>query len=333
MALSPELGLCMLAIAARTGMNPTPLCELPVDCLQRHPLKSNRKLLVSYKRRGNATHIQALRKNSDIQVIKTVLPDVEAIVDTVKRRNAPVRAKKTEDPGWLFVYETRDKRTFGSAAVFNQVGLAKATSDWCQRHDLRDDAGNPLRLNVMRLRKTFENRIWELSGQDPFVTAKLSGHSLKVSNDHYLEAPKDAEKDFRFLGEVLTKELLSQPSVRSLPSENTPVSKCRDTLHGQFAPKARGEHCTNFLACVRCRSFVVTEDDLWRLFSYYWLLVSERNRIGSHKWSRYYAHIVRIIDRDIAPQFDSAVVHAARQRAKDQPHPFWKTWDQLETAL
>jgi hypothetical protein len=121
-------------------------------------------------------------------------------------------------------------------------------------------------VNLMRLRKTFENRIWMLSGQDPIATARLGGLSLKVSNDHYLEAPPEAEKNFRLLGEVLTRELLDTPEVVTLPAENTPVSQCRDSLNGQFAPHANGERCTNFLACVRCRSFVVTEDDLYRGF-------------------------------------------------------------------
>ena len=63
---SEELAVCLLAIAARTGINPTPALELLTDCLQPHPIKSDRYVLVSFKRRGNATHIQSLRRAADV---------------------------------------------------------------------------------------------------------------------------------------------------------------------------------------------------------------------------------------------------------------------------
>jgi integrase len=330
---SDELAVCMLGIAVRSGINPVPLVELSTNCIQPHPIKHDRKLLVSHKRRGGNTHIQPLRKSSDVALLKTVMLDVDTVVELVRRRNAGVRAKSGQYNDRLFVYESRDPGTYGEVGGFNRDMLGKRISHWVKRHGLLDDSGKPLRLNTMRLRKTFENRIWMLSGRDLIVTAKLGGHSLKVSSDHYLAAPPEAEKQFRLMGEVLTRELLEDPKVTALPAENTPVSKCRDSLNGQFAPHRNGEHCTNFLACVRCRSFVVTQDDLWRLYSFYWLLVHEREHIGSRKWSRYYGHIIRIIDREIAPRFAPEVVEAARRKARENPHPFWLHRDQLEDAV
>lgn len=61
-----ELTVCLLAVAARTGLNPAPLVELPVDCLQPHPLKADRRLMISFKRRGKNTHIQSLKKSEDV---------------------------------------------------------------------------------------------------------------------------------------------------------------------------------------------------------------------------------------------------------------------------
>lgn len=328
---SNELVVCMLAVAVRSGINPMPLIELSPDCIQPHPIKPDRKLLVSYKRRGNATHIQPLRKSTDVALLKTVMMDVDAIVDLVRRRNAEVRTHSGQYGDRLFVYVSRTTNK-GKVCVFNLGMLRRHISQWTDRHGLLDDSGKPLRLNVMRLRKTWENRIWTLSGQDPIVTARLGGHSVEVSNNHYLEAPPEAEKQFRLMGEVLTKDLLDNPGVARLPAENTPVSKCRDSLNGQFAPHENGKHCTNFLACVRCRSFVVTEDDLFRLYSFYWLLVHERSHIGARRWSRYFGHIIRIIDNEIGPRFAPEVVQAARCKAKENPHPFWRHRDQLEEA-
>jgi len=324
----------MLAIAARSGMNPAPLIELSVDCISKHPLKADRKLLVSYKRRGNATHIQALRKSENLELVKTVMPDVEVIIEAVIKRNEVLRTQSRDYSAHLFVYKSRSSNKSGrELSVMTSGVISQIIKTWINKYELKDDNGSRLRLNIMRLRKTFENRMYELSGQDPWVTAKMGGHSLKVSNDYYLEAPKEAEKNFRFMGEALTKELLSTPKLSALPSENTPVSKCRDSLNGQFAPHDKAEHCTNFLACVRSRSFVVTEEDLWRLFSFYWLLVYERSQIGSRKWDRFFSHIIRIIERDIVPQFDVDSIEAAKVKAKEQPHPFWQNREQLEIVI
>ncbi|MEQ9130875.1 MAG: hypothetical protein RLO11_00620 [Salinisphaeraceae bacterium] len=325
-----ELVVCLLAIAARTGINPTPALELLTDCLQPHPIKADRYVLVSTKRRGNATHIQSLRRAADIEAMVTALPDVARIIDLVRQRNAELR-QASRYPASLFVYVSRGGVSAGRRARLSKEMLSKGIAKFLERHDLRDADGKPLKLNVMRLRKTFENRLFSLSGQDPFLTAKLGGHTPKVSNDHYLEAPATAERDWHLMGEVRTEELLSHGKALPLPTQNTPVAQCRDTLHGHLAPK-NGEHCQKFLACFRCRSFVVTGDDLYRVFSLYWMLVGMRERMGASAWKRVYGHIIRIIDREIAPRFDAELVAIQRQRAKVDPHPFWCDPELLEGA-
>jgi hypothetical protein len=114
-------------------------------------------------------------------------------------------------------------------------------------------------------------------------------------------------------------------------ADNTPVGKCRDPLNGDRSPK-NGEPCTDFLNCFRCRSCVITGDDLYRLFSFYWLIIKERNEIGVRSWGKVYAHIIRIIDRQIAPKFPPGQVEAAKAKAKDSPHPFWRSRELLEVS-
>jgi len=324
-----DLSVCVLGIAARTGLNTTPILELPLNCLQSHPLKLDRRLLVSYKSRGNSTRIQSLRKSDDLEIFRTVMMDVTQIIDVITVRNAEVRAK-CFTPELLFVFERTDNsdKSQRSTSKISSSNLMTAIKIFVERFHLVNDDGVPLVLNVMRLRKTFENRIWELSGQDPFITAALGGHSMKVSNDHYLDAPEESEENWRMMGEIRVAELLEKGRVAAHSVENTPIAGCKDSRHGHRAPK-NGEHCSDFLNCFRCRSFVVTGDDLYRLFSFYWLLVSERELIGAQQWSRYYAHIVRIIDRQIAPQFDAVKVQAAREKSRNVPHPFWRNREQL----
>lgn len=325
---SQELAICLLAIAARTGINPTPARELLTDCLQPHPIKADRYVLVSFKRRGNATHIQSLRRAADIESMVSALPDVARIIDLVCERNVTPR-KASNYPELLFVYESRGVTNTGETCRLTHQTLTSGIKAFLDRHQITDADGEPLKLNVMRLRKTFENRLFTLSGQDPFLTARLGGHTPKVSDNHYLEAPESAEKDWRLMGETRTEELLNHGKAVPLPTQNTPVARCLDTLNGERAPK-NGEHCQKFLACFRCRSFVVTGDDLYRVFSLYWALIQVRQKMGGSAWKRVYGHIIRIIDQEITPQFGAELVSIQRQRAKVDPHPFWRDPERLE---
>ena len=137
-----------------------------------------------------------------------------------------------------------------------------------------------------------------------------------------------AEKNWKFMGVALTRELLSATLGAT---EKTPTGGCTDTKAGQFAPKRDGATCMNFLDCVRCRNYVVTGDDLYRLFSFYWRIYSERGRMDKRKWERHYAHIVRLIERDVVQvgmqkrAFTHSEVTDARERARIDPHPFWSS--------
>jgi len=201
-------------------------------------------------------------------------------------------------------------------------GLCTSLKKFSTKKRLRADDGKQLSISISRIRKTFINKAWEISGNNPLVASKIGNHSLKVMTDYYLEPPPESERKFTMLGEVLTEEL--KEGDLNKVSEPTPVSRCSDPIAGQFAPNKKGALCSNFLACVRCRSFVVTKDDLYRLFSFYWQVVRTRRKVGSKKWNRYFSHIVRVIDKEIAPKFPIEIITEQKQIAKESPHPFWK---------
>tara|TARA_R110001583_G_scaffold42169_5_gene134115 strand:- start:3509 stop:5107 length:1599 start_codon:yes stop_codon:yes gene_type:complete len=333
-ALEPSgyfLTCCLLAIALRTGRNTTPLLEMSLDCLRDHPLKENRKLLVVYKRRARNTNQVSLRLPESIEAITTVLPDVVTIIESVIRKSEHLREHSDLDTSqYVWIYQSSRRKDCGALTTLNDQTICQNVKKIVEKHGLEDTDGNPLQVNVSRLRATFVNRIWKLSGNDPIITAKLGGHTPKVSNDHYLQATPEMQRDHKFLGDVMIQELMS--GTLGKHADNTPVGKCRDPMNGEKAPK-NGDYCTDFLGCFRCRSCVITGDDLYRLFSFYWLIIKERNEIGPRHWGKVYAHIIRIIDRQIAPQFSKEQVETERAKAKDDPHPFWRNRELLEASL
>jgi hypothetical protein len=66
------------------------------------------------------------------------------------------------------------------------------------------------------------------------------------------------------------------------------------------------------------------ESDLYRLYSFYWLILVERASIGKKRWKRLYGWVVREIDNGIAPNFSEKVVAEAKALAKSNPHPMWR---------
>lgn len=322
-----DLTICVLSIGISTGMNPTPVLSLPTDCLQPHPLKGNLRLLVAFKRRGNATLVVSLRQSEDIALLRTVKLHVADTIDMIIERNAAQRMHYS-NPNHLLVFQSGSERNNRAIRPLTANNLREPIRNLIEKYDLTDDDGQPMVLNMMRLRKTFINRIWELSGQDPLITARYGKHTPQTSNQHYWVAPPEAERNMRFIGETRIQNLLD---VTYTPAERTAIAGCKDTRYGHMAPK-NGTVCTDILNCFRCKSFVVTEDDLYRLYSFYWAVVHERDRFGAKRWEKYLHHIIRIIDNDIGPQFDAERVSAARERAKTSPHPFWRNLDMMRLA-
>lgn len=324
-----DLTVCVLSIALSTGMNPTPILELTIDCVQPHPLKSNLRLLVSFKRRGNATHVVSLRKSEEVSEMASVHLYATDAIDLIVTRNATTRAQ-FDDRNRLLVYKGTGGRYMGKPCRLTNSVLNYKINAFVGQNQLQTDDGKPLTLNVSRLRQTLLNRVWELSGQDPLIAARTGRHTVQTGNAHYWAAPPEAETNMRFLGEARVEELLSTPTV--ITSDRTPVASCQDVRRGHRAPKT-GEPCQDYLGCFRCKSFVVTGDDLYRLFSFYWATLRNYDTFGGKRWTKYLKQVVRLIDDEIAPRFDSTLVAEQREKAKHQPHPFWRDLSMARMAI
>lgn len=326
---SYDLTVCVLSISLSTGMNPTPILELTTDCVQPHPLKSNLRLLVSFKRRGNATHVVALRKSEEVSEMASIHLYAADAIDLIVTRNATTRAQ-FDDPNRLLVYKGARSKYVDKPCRLTSSVLNYSINAFVDQHQLQTDDGKPLTLNVSRLRQTLLNRIWEMSGQDPLMTARTGRHAVETGNAHYWEAPPEAETNMRFLGEARVEELLSTPTI--IASDRTPVASCQNVRRGHRAPKD-GEPCQDYLGCFRCKSFVVTGDDLYRLFSFYWAALRNYDTFGGKRWAKYLKQVVRLIDEEIAPCFDAVLVNKQRERAKHQPHPFWRDLSMARMAI
>lgn len=328
---SELLTYALLIVALHTGRNTTPLLEMVPDCLRSHP-KENVQFLVLWKRRGHNTSKVALRADTSSDRAIESMPGVKLPVVRLIRRVVelaePLRSEAPEhltNRVWLF--RSCNKRNYGAVTALTETSIIKNVRKLVDNAGLVDAKGKPLRINISRLRKTFANRIFELLDGDLSTTAIALGNTPQVAGRNYMAPGEDSQRNWKFLGEVLTEELLN----RTLgASERTPAGRCTDTKTGQYAPKKQsGATCFSFLDCLRCRNYVVTGDDLYRLFSFYWRVLREREQMCAQSWDKHYAHIPRLIERDVIgvglqkKAFKLADVEATRARARIDPHPFW----------
>lgn len=328
------LACALLVIALHTGRNTSPLLEMTVDCLRSHP-KDDTLFLVVHKRRGHSTSKVALsaQRADEIESMPTVWPTVARLVRRViilsqrLRDEAPAHLR---DRIWLHRKQKTASVTGGKPPItaLCQNSLNHWAKALVSKHNLTDTDGTPMRINVSRLRKTFVNRMYEILDGDVVGTAAAAGNSVHVVQINYLRPGEDAMKNWQFMGATLTEELLTHTVGTT---QRTPMGACTDNKTGDFAPKRDGALCMSFLNCLRCRNYVVTGDDLYRLFSFYWRVLDERARMDPKRWRRQFAHIVRLIDRDVVDagvankMFRAAAVNRERDRAKHDPHPFWKS--------
>ena len=303
-----ELIICTLSIAIRTGINTTPLLNLTTDCITENPLNNNKKIITWYKRRGKKNIDQTISTKS-IRTIKGINIHTASIIELIIEQNKSIRESNKELANKLLVYQSTNTHKYKELPLLER-SLHAGIKKWIEKNNINNILNNPIEINISTLRKTFINNIFVQSGGNPIITAQIAGNSVRIANDHYLQPSEDSLKNMALLGKIFTNELLDPNT-----ANNTPVSKCSNKSI---------EYCTNFHNCVRCSHFIVTKDDLYRLFSYYWMIIRERKHIGKKLWSKNFKHAIKIIDNNIAPEFDPEIVIYNKEKAKKDPHIYWK---------
>ena len=336
------LAIYALIIAAKTGRNTSTILRLNVDCITPHPLAPDSHIILTgFKKRGMNTSVQAMRSSYDIVDTFSINKDIGTLIHEVSDLTNELRTKS--DKNCLFII-TDTKRNI---KPFSDQNFWRAVQEIYNKAQLKDDQGNLLRFQVKRMRKTFAERVWQLTGGDPVKTAKVLGNTIPILNKHYLDVTPEMEKRHKMFGYVLTESLLNTDGdielklskiLNILPEKvndllignfNTTVSRCSDPIGGKFS-NGDGTPCCRFTRCFTCPNQVIIESDLYRLFSFYWLILREKGFIGKRKWKTLYSDIINVIDTEVSESFDEEVIKNAKEEARIKPHPAWRSRCMLE---
>ncbi|MFM0475660.1 hypothetical protein [Paraburkholderia strydomiana] len=364
-------GLRFLLVSHRQGKNPTPIFELRRDAVLPGLFPGTIRIgTVKLRNRTVRTSVgRAASRGSEHEsdsrgarigetvfglaegaVLQQAIQETEALVD-----EAPPRFKNRI---WLYRTCTNQKSVVTCLSI---VMLGQAIKALIARHNLLGDDGKPLRINLSRTRKSFFDRALRLSDGDLAKTSNLMGNSRPVASTSYpsMNEERKAEsagfinEDYidtmrggasNSAGHRVSPKVIKVTPVTTdadgLPTvsiESTPVSSCKDTVHGEYAPQDGRTHCDRYVFCLFCSSFAIigTVDELWRLFSYQVFATEELKYLDSvlgpertpddnlEDLRDRYRIAIPYIDQFTKRQFSASVVKAAREKTESSLHPFW----------
>ncbi|MGP3004599.1 hypothetical protein [Serratia bockelmannii] len=319
-----SMAVMLLIIAARSGLNTTPLLEMARDALTPHPFMQNLRLINTFKRRGKGAQSKAIRQTNLLDEYNAIPLDGVAVLNKALEISTPlVQLASEEICSYIWLYRSGQRGGENKIVALTPGALYVYSKNICERHRLQDDQGNRLNVTLSRLRKTMESRLWKLSGGDIIEVSSIMGHTPQVADNHYLKINDEIKTEGAiFVGEAFPEKL------RGTTVAPTPLGGCKDSLYGSLAPKDGVNHCAEFIHCLSCPSYAIigTLDDLYRLFSYQQFLYAEVEYFMNDEWDAWRKRqfeFIRIIDDFTSRKFDLALVSQAKAKAESSPHLFW----------
>ncbi len=329
----------LLILAMMTGKNLQCLLELTRDALQSHPLE-DREILITHKRRGYRSHVTSYRKadtDKSKEGISTIPQGVAEHFRFLCEFTEPLVSEASpDDRNFVMLCRIQRYARAGQVARWDADSAYEAVTAFAKRHALLDDLDKPLKLNIARMRPTMATELYRRTRDIRYVQKALGHVNATTTARHYTDSPLEAERDHAIVldsmvsrfakmeinGQVLLAAdgLIPLHEVKDILSGgyNTGIARCRNPF------RENESVCQKFFRCFKCPSMCVFEDDLWRLFSFYYRVLSERSKINPEHWLKTYAPIIRKIDVEIATQFPSEKVESSRLKARETPHPTWR---------
>jgi hypothetical protein len=311
---------------------------------------AGRRFFQLFKRRGHSSHAMSVRAEEKYKVedIKAVPENLAEHFDFLCSFTAPLMADAPQNKrDFVFLVRMKNGARKGQVIALGRENSKKCVQSFRRRHALKDDLGQPLKLSVARLRPTMGSNLYRITKDIRKVSREL-GHANVQITETYVDTRLEAERDHRLVIEDLEQRFTPKKidgkimiaADGQFPSNmqnlldggyNSGIARCKNPFRGKTPEHADAtvveeieSICKKFLACFKCPNMMVFEDDLWRLFSFEYRLLSERSKIHPDHWLKTYAPIIRRIDRQIAPLFPDNVVAEARAKAIQTPHPTWR---------
>ncbi|GGI53212.1 hypothetical protein GCM10011430_03860 [Oxalicibacterium solurbis] len=329
----------LLVLAAATGRNLTSLLELQRDSIQEHALP-DREFLVTYKRRGYKSHATSIRKADEREsdsILTSIPSNVADHFRFLSKYTEPLmKAADERDRNFVMLKVVSQGSKIGHISRMKKIDASNAIRKFSIRHDLKNDRGERFLISISRLRPTMATELYQRTGDIRKVQKALGHAHVQTTARHYASKPFGSERNHAFALDGMVSSFIKfelEGKVFLAADGKIPLANITNLLGSGYNtgiarcsnPFRENESvCNKYLACFKCPNMCVFEDDLWRLYSFYYRLLSERSKIHPTHWLKTYGPIIRRIDTAIASQFPPEKIEAAREKARETPHPTWK---------
>lgn len=193
-----------------------------------------------------------------------------------------------------------------------------ALARWVKQHGIIDEDGNPIVLNISRLRKDNRSILYkQTGGDDRFVV----NHTKAVAHKHYGNVPRLQDLHEQAVVDGLNAAFDAPPTV--VPDDvaevlpQTWVAACKDpdaSPHGSVD----GVCASPFWGCLDCGNAVFSESKIPALTAFALAIRREREVMTEGEWRQKFGRAYLRITGHILPKLPEEIVAAALERAPDE---------------
>ena len=300
----------VLRLAQITGLNANPLLSLDInDYVDSHPATS-RPCLRYWKERSNGHkeyHLDLF--NAELTwLTSSQAKSIKVIFEELVQLTSGFR-QDIEDDAFkdrLFIYQSDSTKKHGrvSPILGNEERKAKALgnslSRFVEKYNLKNDAGEPLTLNISRFRPTFVSEMLD-SGVTLREIQLMLGHSSIQTTIGYLDS-----FDFNTVSRVKINDKLKEihqstlnKKIQEVPQEvqirdnnelaitfHTPLAECRNIFDPpdfvkNLSSYIPGTPCSQYNKCLGCDNVIITAKNLPEIFAMKrdYTLLTEHSRV------------------------------------------------------
>lgn len=319
---TPDLVPYYLMLLIRTGLNPSTLSRLTVDCIEKDPLDPERSFINWEKYRSNKRDktipVERGGDSWPIRIIQRVIKITEPLRLNDEKELWLVNAgrDRTVQPCTMGTFQTR-LREFGI------------------RYELkRPSDGREIELKGSLFRPTVA---WQeyLRTEDLSYLQSLLGHTrasttsgyLRKLNDPIFKARRGLHQEAMLLGLESENEIPFQ-SIETIArlSENL-HNHCKDPLHSPQVNQTTGKSCSaSSEVCLGCQNLVITPLDIKKHFSFinYYETMLSLGEIEQDEFEAATLDKTYMWNTYILPKYECGFVERIQTDAQHSPVAEWQ---------
>lgn len=317
-----------LMLLIRTGLNPSTIHRLTIDCIVNDPLDPNRKMIDWAKYRS-------FQKGSTIPIKDKGDTWAVTIIERVIKLTSRIR-KEGQKELWI----TNGTARADNICAIKYPVIMLAAQKFAAKYELEDSEGKPLVLAGSAFRPTLA-WIEYLRTEDMNYLQALLGHQRLGTTSDYLRRVKDPvfinrraiHQEAMFVS--LTEEGGKITNIKNevVSAEDTELgdgllNHCKDPLASPIEGQKVGEVCSaDPDVCFKCQNLVITPEDIKKYFCFmiFYQFLFDIGDITESEFESCTDEKKHYWETYILPKYDSSIVHRIRIEAANNPYPQWDT--------